>query len=188
MTENKTPSMDELVKVKDYLKDVIVDLKYSTKDNFTKNIIYDYKDAYLRYGTVKRLENVQNELKEMGLNLKIWDAFRTVKSQFVMWEVYPVDDYVADPYHGFSNHSRGNAIDLTLVDSLGNELEMPTAFDDFEAMEKYDYSALENEKKTKNAYLLKDVMVKWGFRPSTSEWWHFTDVDKYEVEENFSGK
>ena len=60
-----------------------------------------------------------------------------------------------------------------------------TGFDDFEAMAAYDYNSEENEETTKNAYMLKGIMMKAGFLPSTSEWWHFRDSDIYPVAESF---
>lgn len=68
--------------VRDYIPSVYVDLKYASKDNFTGTAIYDFTDAYLRYGTVKKLAEVQQELLEQGYSLKIWDAYRLVSAQF----------------------------------------------------------------------------------------------------------
>ena len=176
---------DEIVSVAKYIDDIFVQLKYSTTDNFTGKVIYNFSNAYLRYGTVKRLQKVQSALKEKGFRLKIWDAFRPVYAQFVMWEAYPDDDFVADPTTGFSSHSRGNTVDVTVVDKNGNEIPMPTGFDDFEGMIKYDYEAKENEEATKNSNMLKEIMINAGFHPCTTEWWHFRDIDTYPVEKDF---
>lgn len=185
---NNTPPKDEIVPIDQYIKGIPVDLKYSTKDNFTGKVIYNFSNAYLRYGTVEKLIKAQTALKKKGYGLKIWDAFRPVSAQFVMWEAYPDNDFVADPTKGFSNHSRGNTVDVTVIDSTGNELPMPTAFDDFEAMANYDYKANETEEAVKNAYMLKEIMTNVGFYFSDTEWWHFTDMDRYPVEEKFSPK
>jgi D-alanyl-D-alanine dipeptidase len=184
-TEKMLPDDFEMVCISEYLKDVPIELRYSTENNFTGKVIYNFTSAYLRYGTLKKLSYAQSMFKEKGLGIKIWDAFRPVEAQFVMWEVYPDDDYVADPTKGFSTHSRGNTVDITLVDKDGKEIPMPTGFDDFEAMAAYDYDSNENEETTKNAYMLKEIMIKAGFLPSTSEWWHFRDRDVYPVAENF---
>lgn len=180
------PADEDIVLVKDYIEDIKVDLKYSTADNFTGKIIYNFSDAYLRYGTVKRLQKAQEILRAKGLSLKIWDAFRPAAAQFVMWEVYPDDDFVADPTTGFSTHSRGNTVDVTVVDKDENEIAMPTKFDDFEEMIKYDYNSAENSETSKNAIMLKEIMVNEGFHPCTTEWWHFRDIDVYPVEKEFS--
>ena len=186
MKNIKEPCDSELVDVKQYIKDVEVELKYSTTDNFTGKVIYSFSKAFLRYGTVKKMSVAQSALKEKGYRLKIWDAFRPVEAQFVLWEVYPDDDFVADPTKGFSNHSRGNTVDVTLVDGLGNEIEMPTGFDRFEDMAKYDYKAEENKESAQNSLLLSRVMKKCGFKQSSSEWWHFVDDEPYPVEKEFS--
>ncbi len=177
----------QMVVVSDFIEDIGVDMKYSTKDNFTGHIIYNFSDAYLRYGTVKRLKEAQEIFKKKGYKLKIWDAYRPARAQFAMWEIYPVDGFVADPTKGYSNHTRGNAVDVTLTDFSGNEVEMPTGFDCFEEMSAYDYNAKENSEKTKNALFLKEVMESVGFYPCSTEWWHFNDIDKYPPEDDFVG-
>ena len=92
---------------------------------------------------------------------------------------------MANPEKGFSSHSRGNTVDVTLVDRDGNELEMPSEFDDFSAKADRDYSDVEEEAAI-NALLLEETMIEAGFKPYSSEWWHFSDTDSYEVEENFT--
>lgn len=174
----------DFVNVKDYISDIYVELKYNTEDNFTGQKIYDFSDAYLRYGTVKKLLCVQNDLQELGLSLKIWDAFRPTKVQFDLWEVCPNSTYVANPNKGFSSHSRGNTVDITIVDSEGNELVMPTEFDDFSKLADRDYSDCTKQAAT-NAKLLEQIMIDNGFKPYFGEWWHFTDLDEYPVEDVF---
>ena len=178
---NDEPEESRMVRVLDYIPDIQVDLKYAGEDNFTGKVIYGFQDAYLRYGTVKKLKIAQEKLKVNGLGLKIWDGFRPVFAQFRFWELCPDDTYVADPRKGYSNHSRGNAVDVTLVDSQGNELEMPTAFDDFEAVPNRDYS-MRTEAAAGNARLLERTMESCGFLGYEGEWWHFNDTVRYPVE------
>ena len=175
------PDDDDFVPVKAYIPDIFVDLRYATKNNFTNQIIYDFADAYLRYGTVKKLIAVQEELTQQGLRLKIWDGFRPVAAQFKLWEVCPDPTYVANPNTGFSSHSRGNTVDVTLVNADGTELNMPTGFDDFSKLADRDYSDC-TEEAARNAQLLENVMIKHGFQPYSGEWWHFTDTESYPVE------
>ena len=175
---------DVFVKVQTYIPDIQIELKYAGTDNFTGQKIYDFTDAYLRYGTVKKLMQVQESLREEGLSLKIWDAFRPTAAQFKLWEVYPDAAYVANPNNGFSSHSRGNTIDITLVNKNGKEIIMPTQFDDFSKLADRDYSDCSEEAR-KNALLLENLMKENGFKAYSGEWWHFTDVDTYSVEENF---
>ncbi len=184
-TAAQEPAQDELVAVRDYIPGILVELKYATADNFTGQVIYDFQEAYLRYGTVKKLAQVQESLGEIGLGLKIWDSFRPVSAQFRLWEACPDPTYVANPQLGYSNHSRGNAVDVTLVDSQGNELEMPTGFDDFSALADRDYSDC-GETAAENAQLLQSVMESYGFAGYFGEWWHFADETTYPVEETFS--
>lgn len=175
---------DAIVAVKDYIPNLVVELKYAANDNFTGNVIYAFQDAYLRYGTVKKLADVQAELETLGYGLKLWDGFRPVAAQFLLWEICPDSTFVANPNKGFSSHSRGNTVDVTLVDAQGRELEMPSGFDDFSDAADRDYSEC-SEASAQNAQLLESVMQKHGFSGYYGEWWHFSDTVKYEVDRLF---
>ena len=109
------PEDTGFVPVSDYIPEIVVELRYSTEDNFTGEQIYPFTDAYLRYGTVKKLLLAQDILRSKGLGLKLWDAFRPVSAQFALWEVCPDPRYVADPRTGFSFHSRGNTVDASVL-------------------------------------------------------------------------
>jgi len=178
------PEEEAFVLVREYVPGLWQELRYAAENNFTGQVIYDFTDAYLRYGTVKKLILVSEELSQQGLYLKIWDGFRPVSAQFQLWEVCPDPRFVANPMTGYSSHSRGNTVDLTLVDRDGWELEMPTGFDDLSARADRDYSDC-TETQAQNALLLQQTMEKYGFTGYFGEWWHFTDTDPYPVEENF---
>ena len=169
----------------DYLPGVFLDLRYATEDNFTGQRIYDFSDAYLRWGTVKKLMAVSRELEAQGLYLKIWDAYRPVSAQYRLWEVCPDPTFVANPETGYSSHSRGNTVDLTLVNSQGQELEMPTEFDDFTALADRDYTDCP-ETAAANARALEELMERHGFSGYFGEWWHFSDTQTYPVELEFT--
>ncbi len=178
------PEDDDFVRVRDYIPTIYIALAYATEDNFTGQRIYDFTEPWLRYGTVKKLIPVQAELRTRNLSLKIWDAFRPTAAQFKLWEVYPDSTYVANPIDGFSSHSRGNTVDITLVDEAGREIPMPTGFDDFSKLADRDYSDCTPEA-AENALLLERTMKKHGFKPYSGEWWHFRDKDRYPVEQDF---
>ncbi len=182
--ETTEPKDSELVAVADYIPGIVTELKYATPDNFTGQTIYDFQEVYLRYGTVKKLKAAQESFHELGYSLKIWDGYRPVSAQFKLWEVCPDDTYVADPRQGYSNHNRGNAVDVTLVDSEGNELEMPTEYDDFSGRAARNYPGIP-EVPANNAKILELIMEKYGFKGYSGEWWHFNDTVRYEVEQNF---
>ena len=179
------PAPEDFVRVLDYIPSARQELLYATDRNFTGQVIYDFTDAYLRYGTVKKLIAVSEDLAQLGLSLKIWDGFRPVSAQFRLWEVCPDPAFVANPQKGFSSHSRGSTVDITLVDTDGNELEMPTGFDDFSKKADRDYSDC-TETAASHAELLEILMEKHGFRGYSAEWWHFSDTDEYPVEETFA--
>ena len=149
----------DFVKVRDYIPDVVVELKYATSSNFAASVIYDFTDVYLRYSTVLKLMDVQAELREQGLRLKIWDGFRPLEAQEKLWNAKPDPNYVSNPVTGKNSHSRGNTVDVTLVDAEGKELEMPTGFDDFTAYADRDYSDC-TDAAARNAMLLQETMEK----------------------------
>lgn len=159
------PAEDALVDVCTYLPGVYADLRYATENNFTGQVIYDFTQPQLRYGTLKKLAQAQEMLAERDLALKIWDAYRPVSAQFRLWEVCPDPQYVADPTKGYSGHSRGNTVDVTLVSADGSPVPMPTDFDDFTAMADRDYSDVSDTAAYDNVRMLEDTMVSCGFRP-----------------------
>ena len=175
---------DTFVDVTKYIPDIQVELPYATADNFTGQVIYDSEEVYLRYGTVAKLMEVQQALRLKGLSLKIWDAFRPASAQYKLWSIKPDPEFVANPETGYSNHTRGNTVDVTLVDKDGNELEMPSEFDDFTDKADRDYSDC-SEEAAANAKMLEDLMAEYGFQGYESEWWHFADSDTYPVDEYF---
>lgn len=177
-------SDDVFVRVLDYIPTASQELMYATENNFTGVVIYDFREAYLRWGTVKKLQQVSEDLAELDLYLKIWDGFRPVSAQFVLWEICPDPTYVANPNKGYSSHSRGNTVDLTLVDVNGQEVEMPTAFDDFSPLADRNYSDC-TEAAANHARLLELLMEKHGFTGYYGEWWHFSDTESYPVEHVF---
>lgn len=178
------PAPADLVAVVDYIPGIYTELRYASDNNFTHQVIYSFSDAYLRYGTVQKLASAQESLETAGYSLLIWDAFRPVSAQFKLWEICPDPAYVANPEKGYSSHSRGSTVDITLVTLDGDPVEMPTDFDDFTAMADRDYSDV-SEEAAANAGLLEEAMTAAGFKPYSAEWWHYSDTEPYPVEETF---
>ncbi|GMU19546.1 MAG: D-alanyl-D-alanine dipeptidase [Candidatus Babeliales bacterium] len=171
--------ISELVNIKQIDSTIITDIKYATKDNFTGQIIYSSSVCLVHKNTAHALQAVQNELRSLKLGLKIWDGYRSLAAQQKLWDVcalqYPDEKerekYVVNPKDG-GRHTRGTAVDVTLVDAKGNELLMPTGFDDFSPRAwTADTSCCAEAQK--NRKLLHDIMRKHGFEPIKTEWWHF---------------
>ena len=120
----------DMVDIKEVNPRIMVDMKYATEENFTKKRLYDSNTCFLRKSTAIKLDAVQKELEGMNLGLKVWDCYRPLAVQRILWAILPDERYVANPQKG-SRHNRASAVDVTLVDSQGNELQMPTGFDDF---------------------------------------------------------
>ncbi|HEX7151151.1 MAG TPA: M15 family metallopeptidase [Thermoanaerobaculia bacterium] len=151
---------------------VRLDIRYATDNNFMKTTLYPVAKAYLRAPAARALAAVQQELAADGLGLKVFDGYRPYSITERMWEPIKNPDYVADPSKG-SRHNRGAAVDLTLIDlRTGEELAMPTPYDDFTPRARHDFNDLSADVLVNRARL-RDVMVKHGFEPLPSEWWHY---------------
>jgi D-alanyl-D-alanine dipeptidase len=159
------------VNLKEYSSDFVYDMKYATEDNFLKAKVYDCAECYLRYKTVNALIVANKKLMKKGFKIKLFDCYRPVDIQKRMWAIVPNPKYVANPNKG-SIHNRGGAVDITLVDFNGKELDMGTAFDYFGIEASHDYAGFSKEIK-KNRKFLKKIMEKENFNSFDSEWWHY---------------
>ncbi|MFA9191169.1 D-alanyl-D-alanine dipeptidase [Flavobacterium sp. FZUC8N2.13] len=159
------------VNLKDYSADFIYDMKYATEANFLKAKVYDCAECYLRLKTVKALIAANKVFQEKGFQIKLFDCYRPLDIQKRMWTIVSNPEYVADPAKG-SIHNRGGAVDITLVDKKGKELDMGTAFDFFGIKASHSYNKL-SQKVKNNRLLLKQVMTQNGFNSFDSEWWHY---------------
>lgn len=171
-----------LVKLSDIDPTFVEDLRYATENNFTKKQIYpDNSIAILRTDTAMKLKEANEIFQKDGYTIKIFDAYRPHSAQYILWDYASEKNFVADPKKG-SKHNMGVAVDITLVDKEGNEIEMGTEYDNFTEKAAYNYSG-HTETALKNMKYLRDVMEQVGFKGISNEWWHFDDIDwkQYEV-------
>lgn len=151
---------------------IVTDVRYATTNNFTGKILYPTDRVFVRKVVAEALSSAHNYLKKKyNFRIKIFDGYRPLSVQKKMWEIYPDDRYVANPATG-SRHNRGAAVDVTIIDSNGIQLDMGTEFDNFTEKAHPSYTNLP-EKVLYNRKLLSSTMVKYGFYPITTEWWHF---------------
>lgn len=169
----ESPKM-ELINLRS-LNGFYFDIRYSTENNFTGEVIYPTPDAFARKEVAKALQKANAIFAEKGLAIKIFDAYRPYAATVKFYELVEDTTYVASPYSG-SRHNRGCAIDLTLVDiETGKALKMPTAYDDFTEKAHPNFMDLEEEQ-LQNRQLLIEVMESVGFKVYAYEWWHFDFV------------
>lgn len=162
-----------LVNLKEYSPQIIIDLKYATADNFLKEKVYpDSSNCYVLQTLAKKLDQAQKVLEQDGVGLKIYDGLRPLEIQKKMWAIVPDSRFVANPNTGGSIHNRGAAVDLTLVDLDGNELEMPTPFDSF-SERAYQLSTEPTPQQRANRMLLRRLMQAVGLEYIKTEWWHY---------------
>ena len=154
---------------------VKVEMRYAGDDNFTGKRVYSCGRCYLRPETAAKVATAQRELRKKGLSLKMWDCYRPPAAQRLFWSLVPDPRFVADPKTG-SVHNRGSAVDVTLVDPDGKELEMPTGFDDFSPRAAHGETRLP-AKAVENRRTLAEAMERAGFRRLESEWWHYEDAE-----------
>ena len=181
ITTEKEPEDDEYVLVNKYIPDIYVELMYATDNNFTGVRIYDFTDAYLRYGTVKKLANVQKELKDHGYCLNICYYYRAFVADNKLCDVFPYANYVANPDNVMKKHNLGGTVDITMVAADGSVISMPTEFDDFSLKADRDYSDIEDEEAVKNVMILQNAMENNGFTGYQGEWWDYSDTVEYEA-------
>lgn len=162
----------DFLAITDVTPSIVLDIRYATSNNLTGTIIYPKAGGYVRAPVAHALNLVQQDLNKGGLGLKIFDAYRPLRYQKLFWSVMPDENYVAHPEKG-SKHNRGASVDLTLIRLTdGQELEMPSDFDDLSEKAHRDYSRMTDEA-AKNCKLLEDIMAKHGFTGWPKEWWHF---------------
>lgn len=149
-----------------------LDLKYATEENFTKQIIYPCARCFLRPQVAKKLRDILSLLNEKNLSIKLFDCYRPRPAQQKLWDIIPDATYVADPKKG-SMHNRGLAVDMTICDGNGQELDMGTAFDHFGRESRHNFYDLADDILTNRA-LLKGTMEEQGFNSIKSEWWHYS--------------
>ena len=181
------------VSVGEVIPDVLLDIRYFSSFNFIGKRIDGYEEpaAILTREAAQALKEASREAMEQGFRLKIYDAYRPQKAvdHFVRWAKDPEDirmkaffypdlekteiipqGYIAE----HSGHSRGSTVDLTLFDmATQQDVDMGGTFDFFGELSHPDYSGV-SEVQHANRMLLQSLMVKHGFRPLETEWWHFT--------------
>lgn len=162
-----------LVNVNTIQPPLLQEVRYATTYNFTGQVLYPFPAVYLRQEVAEALALVQAELAKEGLGLKIYDGYRPLSVQEKMWKILPDERYVSNPAKNKGKHTRGTAVDVTLVDHLGNELEMPTPYDDFTNLAHREAASSWTTVQRKNSRRLEEVMKKHGFIPFPFEWWHF---------------
>ncbi|MCR5862996.1 M15 family metallopeptidase [Flavobacterium sp. J372] len=150
---------------------IINKMAYATAENFMKQQIYPCARCFLRPEVAAALDRANEAAKDKGLRLVIYDCYRPYSYQKVMYDIVNDPRYVAPPGKG-SYHNRGAAVDIALANENGELLDMGGAFDDFSDISHYDNEKV-SETGRKNRKLLRKIMVKAGFTPLSSEWWHF---------------
>ena len=160
-----------LVEITEATHGVKIDLRYGTADNFTGRAVYRNPRCYLHADAEVLLGRAVDLARRQGLGVKIFDAFRPSETQWALWNHTPDPEFLADPKRG-SPHSRGVAVDLTLLDSKGVELDMGTGFDAFTPLSHHGNVAV-GQTAQRNRFILLGLMTAAGFDFYRNEWWHY---------------
>jgi D-alanyl-D-alanine dipeptidase len=160
---------------------VLLEIAYATADNFTGKPVYARPGCYLHEDAAAKLATTAALARPLGFRLKVFDAFRPAEAQWVLWNFRPDPEFLADPRKG-SPHSRGVAVDLTLVDAAGAELDMGTGFDAFTPLSHHANTAIAVAAQ-RNRLLLLGLMSAAGWDFYGNEWWHYQlfDAKRYPV-------
>ena len=182
------------VSLSDVCPSMKIHMSYATVDNFTGEVVSGYKakKAYLAKAPAEALCLVQSDAQKNGFSLKIYDSYRPVKAVgfFQSWAKKPeTNPHIKELYYpGFtrlelfeqgyiakrSSHSRGSAVDLTLIEAeTGRLVDMGSGFDYFNDLSNTDSPKVTDEQK-KNRLLLKELMEGRGFKNFSQEWWHYS--------------
>jgi D-alanyl-D-alanine dipeptidase len=179
---SKETDDNAIVNLKNYSNDFVFDMKYATDDNFLKEKLYPCAECFLRVKTVKSLLEANKAFSQKGYKIKLFDCYRPKAIQKKMFKIVPDPNFVANPKKG-SIHNRGGAVDISLVDSLGVEVNMGTKFDFFGEEASHNYQNL-SEEILANRKFLKKIMLQNNFKSFDSEWWHYnlngSNTDKVE--------
>ncbi len=151
---------------------IIVDMRYATVDNFVKEKMYECGRCLLRPRVARKIVEAHKMLQEGGLGLKMLDCYRPRPVQQKLWDKFQNPRYVTPPSKG-SMHNKGAAVDLTIVDPEGNQLDMGTIYDYFGKEAHHAYTDFP-KKILANRKLLKETMAAVELKPITTEWWHYS--------------
>lgn len=162
----------DFVNIAILLPEIIQEIRYADTNNFTHTKIYDCPACFLQKETALALDLASQLAALEGYRLKVFDCYRAYDYQVKLYEAFPDFNYVAKPAQG-SMHSYGCAVDLTLTDEEGNELDMGTAFDSFDK-KSYSFSTEIDSTASWNRATLRTIMNQAGFNEIKTEWWHFS--------------
>lgn len=165
-----------LVDLKQAVPGLEVELRFATDKQFLKKAVYPFRKAWGQPALAERLRKAQAYLQPRGYRLKVWDAYRPMEFQELFWQHVKNENFISHPRKG-GRHTRGTAIDLTLIDSAGQEIPMPTPYTEFSEKAFRDYAKLPSLLKA-NRLLLQQAMTQAGLEPLPTEWWHF-DLPKW---------
>jgi D-alanyl-D-alanine dipeptidase len=170
-SQDANPFHPSLVEITEASHNILLDLRYATKNNITGARIYHDDRCFIHADALVLLKRSVALAKDQGLRIKIFDAYRPRAVQEALWAHCPDPNYVMPPDKG-SHHTRGVAIDLTLVDVRGQELDMGTDFDDLSPRAHHGTSPISSDIAA-NRYLLLGIMMSAGWDFFRNEWWHY---------------
>jgi zinc D-Ala-D-Ala dipeptidase len=175
----------------------LFDIRYATPDNFAGVRIYPVSRCALRPTVAKKMVAAQDWLDQhhAGYRLVFKDCYRPVRAQKILWNAVrgtPKANYVANPYSKTGSiHCYGAAVDLTLADATGKEVDMGTVYDHLGPLaeprleQKYLQSGELTAAQVKRRHILRDAMKAQGMRPLANEWWHFNEASNQEVRRRY---
>ncbi len=165
--------IDGLVAVNSQDVDAIFDIRYASNNNICNTKLYSSPFFYLNYECLQMLKKAISVAKRIGLKIKIFDGYRPIAVQKYMFDKFINNSgFVSNPDGGVVSHCRGVAIDLTLTNIDGIELDMGSDFDEFSNIS-YHNSELISSDALKNRLLLLGLMSSCGFDFYQKEWWHY---------------
>ena len=188
--------IDGFLNIKDLDSTIVVDLMYAKGDNFVGEVMYDFSDAYLYPEAAKAVVYANKILARLhpGWRLCVYDATRPMAVQQKMWDKVQgtkMQNYVSNPKNGGGLHNYGLAVDVSIVNQVGDSIDMGTKVDALTYL-----SHIDNEEElaeqgkiswqaVENRRLLRRVMREAGFLTIRTEWWHFNFTTRADAKANY---
>ncbi len=167
----------ELIDIRLLMPELYIYQIFGAEENFTGRQLYARSVPVMQTGMALKFVEAAEEFAKDGYSIKLYDCYRPKSVQYILYDIIQDSRYIADPYKSASNHNRAAAVDITLLDAEGNELDFPTPMHTFGYIVHRDHDYMWTQEQRNNVNYMTEVMLRHGFKSITTEWWHFSDTD-----------
>lgn len=171
--------LDKLVDLRTIDPTIKTNIIFATDKNFTGKIQYPLNICMIQKDTAEKLKKAQELFQKDGYSIIVYDAYRPYSVSVALFEIVKNPIYIADPIGNPSRHNRGASVDISLADSTGKEVEMPSQMHAFDNTARRSNPGMSEEAR-RNMDYMTEIMLQCGFVKYEYEWWHFNDENCYD--------